>query len=100
MARTITSVVSLPPSQPYWLARWYFLMADGTMWSFSVRDGPVWTQAPAIPGARVVTQISAQAGNQQNNWLDTVYAATNDGLLWSAVVTTPFSWQQVASTPP
>jgi hypothetical protein len=69
------------------------------MWSFSHRDGPNWQQAPAIPGSRVVTQISAQAGNQQNGWLDIVYAACTDGTIFAAQVTAPFTWAQVATTP-
>jgi hypothetical protein len=99
MARTVSSVVALPASQPFWLPRWYFLMADGTMWSFSHRDGVLWTQAPAIPGSRVATEISAMAGTVAP-FLDTVYAACTDGTIWSAVVTAPFVWAQVATTPP
>jgi hypothetical protein len=101
MARTIAQSAYLPAAGPLFLNRWYFLMADGTVWSFSARDGAVWTQAPAVPGARVVTAISAEYNlGTGSGPTDTVYAACSDGTIWRALVTTPFVWTQVATLPP
>lgn len=74
---------------------WIFLMTDGTMWQLS--NTGAWIQAPAIPAARVVTEINAIS--LPNGYI--AYAACNDGTIWSANSTvTPFAWTQVATTPP
>jgi len=93
-ARVVQQMVELGafgiPGQPY-LPRWYALMTDGTLWQFIAG---VWTQAPAIPGGRVVNAMQVTPA-----LYDTVYAACTDGTIWSTPITTPFVWQQVASTP-
>jgi hypothetical protein len=70
--------------------RCYFLMTDGTMWLLT---NGTWAQAPALPGSRVVSCIEILPG-------DTAFAAATDGTIWSAQVTAPFTWTQVAVTPP
>jgi hypothetical protein len=67
-------------------------MQDGTMWILSLTTSPTWTQAPPLPGARVVTNIDYNLG--------TVYACASDGSIFSGVVQAGFSWQLVATTPP
>lgn len=93
MARVVAQAILGSPKQidtapP--VPRWYFLMTDGTIWQFSAG---AWVQAPAVPGSRVVNALALVIG-------DTVFAACTDGTIWSAPITTGFTWSQVATTPP
>lgn len=95
MARVIQQMVELGSgemSDHVYTPRWYALMTDGTLWKFIAG---VWTQAPALPGSRVVSAMQIVPGIY-----DTVYAACTDGTIFSAPVTTPFTWVLVANTPP
>lgn len=90
MARVVSQSF-LKPWSPEWPESWVFLMTDGTMWLLNPVTG-VWTQAPALPAARVPSNLNYRQG--------CAYACATDGTIWSGVVQAGFSWQQVAVTPP
>lgn len=89
MATRVVQQSVYKPSTPEFQACWLFLMSDGTMWLLSATG---WTQAPVLPGSRVVSNI---------NYLpQAAFACATDGTIWSGVVGPGFAWAQVATTPP
>ncbi len=96
MARQILQVVYVKPQTPDYAQKFICLMNDATIWILR-DDTHAWTQAPAIPGSRVVTCILAP-DSQLDPFVPAGYAACSDGTIWRAPLATGV-WVQVASTP-
>ena len=99
MARQITQAAYVRPQAPDYVQKFVCLMDDGTVWILR-NDTHAWSQAPALPGSRVVTCILAPDSQIAARDIDRLagYAACSDGTIWRAPLATGV-WTQVAVTP-
>jgi hypothetical protein len=99
--RTIVSGLILQAGPPWYLPRAYCIMSDGSIWYLATRDGVDWRPIQGPPG-RVVTYLYAlapDADRYPDQTQDTLFAACDDGTIWSATVADPLTWIQVTRIP-
>ena len=103
--RTVTCGLILAPSAPYWLARSYQLMNDGTIWFLATQFGVDWR--PLGPPAGVSLNYLYAVANPTlyPDYPDTLFVSATDGSIWSAAYPygsptgQPLAWTPVTTIP-